>query len=91
MIHFRGINEQEIINYAKLFHSWVTQIIQDSMIIGAPMPSPIERIKTKFRYQIMIRGPRQSGLHAKLRHLVLHVKRSKYIEVYIDVDATNLM
>ena len=91
VIHFRGTNELEVVNFAGLFHGWLTQIIQDTMLVGAPMPSPIERIKTKFRYQIMIRGPRQPGLRAKLRHLVLHVKRPKYVEAYIDVDATSLM
>jgi len=91
MIHFRGTNEQEVIGFAGLFHGWLTQIIGEAMIVGAPMPSPIERMKTKFRYQIMLRGQRQPGLRAKLRHLALHVKRPKYVEVYVDVDATSLM
>ncbi len=91
LIHFRGTNEAAIVNFANQFHGWLQSIITETMHIGAVMPSPIERMKTKFRYQVMLRGARQPGLRAQLRHLVLHVKRPKNVEVYIDVDAISLM
>ena len=53
--------------------------------------SPIERIKNKYRFQIIFRGEKLKNFRAALRHYVLHSKHPKNMDVYVDVDAIYLM
>ena len=63
--------------------------MNDSVIVTDPLPSPVERIKGKFRYQIVIRGERLKRLREKLRSLAL--TRYPGAEIYVDADPQNLM
>ena len=90
-IHFRGENESEVANCAENFAKAMEQFLHDEIFVSGPAPSPIERIKKKFRYQLMYRGHKMLNLRKQLRYYALHIKQAKNVHIYIDADAVNMM
>lgn len=90
-VHFRGENESEVANCAENFGRNMQPFLHDEIFVSGPAPSPIEKIKGNFRYQLIYRGHKMSNLRQQLRHYTLHVKHSKNVTIYIDADAVNMM
>lgn len=90
-VHFRGEDTAKVAAYANEFLEKVKPFLTPDIIVSDPVPSPIERIKRNFRYIMIFRGRNMKSFRARLRELVLHEKRSKDVEMYIDVDALSLM
>lgn len=91
IIHFRGEDQQATCNCAYDFFERIKPVCHPEVIITEPEPAPIERIKKKWRYMIMFRGPRLKELRQKIRLEVLHGSRPKNIDIYVDVDAISMM
>ena len=90
-VHFRGENEMEVANFAEFFSKSINPFVHDKIFVSGPAPSPIEKIKNKFRYQIIYRGSQMLNLRKQLRYYALHAKRPKDLQLFIDADAVNLM
>lgn len=89
ILHIRGESESACCECAEECRRELEPSLNDSIIITGPLPSPVERIKGKFRYQIVIRGERLKRLREKLRMLAM--SRHGGVEVYVDADPQNLM
>ncbi len=89
-LHFKGKNEKEVANYAQSFYESIIPYLQD-ITSAPPAPSPIEKIKNQYRYQIIFRGSKLSKIRRILRQKVINQKHPKNIRVYIDMDAINMM
>ena len=61
----------------------------DVKVIG-PMPSPIARVKTYYRWQFLLRGGSIRKLTRILRQHIVGVQLNKNVEVYADIDPRNL-
>lgn len=90
-VFFRGEDESKLVEYATQFTAELRPYILDDMKVAGPSPAPIERIKGKFRYMLVIRGRRLKLLKQALRVLALHRPVPKGIDVYVDVDAQSLL
>jgi primosomal protein N' (replication factor Y) len=90
VIHFRGEDEIKVIEIGSQFRDWLNELVGDKMVISPLLPAPIEKINKKYRYQITIRGERVKGFRSKLKYLIFHIKRTRAVEIYIDIDAINL-
>lgn len=90
-VFFRGEDESKLVEYATQFTAELRPYILDEMKVAGPSPAPIERIKGKFRYMLVIRGRRLKLLKQALRILALHRPVPKGIDVYVDVDAQSLL
>jgi primosomal protein N' (replication factor Y) len=90
-VHFRGPDESQVAKFADDFLNKLRPSINPGIKVGGPIPSPVSKIKNKFRYLIIFRGERMKELREALREQILHTKRTKDVEVYADVDAVNLM
>jgi primosomal protein N' (replication factor Y) (superfamily II helicase) len=90
-IHFRGEDQNAACACAYDFFERIKPACHPEVIVTEPEPAPIERIKKKWRYMIMFRGPRLKLLRQKIRYEVLHGQRPKDIDIYVDVDAISLM
>ncbi len=90
-VHFRGPDQEEIVKYADSLLEKMKPALEPGIITTGPLPSPIERIKGKYRYMILFRGSPLKALRARLRETVLHEKRPKDLDAYVDVDPMNLM
>ena len=90
-VHFRSESLEDAAQCALQFHDALRPLEHPDMLMTEPAPAPIERIKGKYRYQILIRGHRLRQLREHLRQLVLHGQRPNNVDVYIDVDAQSTM
>jgi primosomal protein N' (replication factor Y) len=63
----------------------------DEILVTEPEPAPIERIKGKYRYMIMLRGNKLKRLRQAIRREVLHGNIPKEVDIYVDVDAQSLL
>ncbi len=91
VVHFRGENEPQLLQFIETFNKQIAPYLNDDIMVSPASPSPNSKIKGKFRYMTMYRGENITNLRQALRHYALHLKKSKNIDVYIDVDAINLM
>lgn len=91
VIHFLGEDNEEVAAYAEKFMEYLRPACHDGITICEPGPAPIERIKAKFRYQIVLRGERIRQLRQYIRHYLLQAKHPKNVTVNVDVDAQTLM
>ena len=50
------------------------------------MPAPLSRVKTFYRYQLLLRGGNIRVLTRLVRSLIVGVTPPKGVEIYADVD-----
>jgi primosomal protein N' (replication factor Y) len=91
LVHFRGEDETEVRVFASGFTEDLTRCSGEGVRIQGPMPSPIDRIKGKYRFMTMIFGEKLGVVRRYLRHMVLHGYRPDGVDVYVDVDAQALL
>ncbi|MFZ2653565.1 MAG: primosomal protein N' [Victivallales bacterium] len=90
-VHFRGPDETQIAKFADEFLEKLRPHLSKEIKVAGPQPSPVTKIKTKYRYMIIFRGDRMKEFREALREQVLHSKRVKDLDCYVDVDAVNMM
>ena len=91
LLNFRGDDEKKVEEYANTIFKELAPYIHDEVTATPPAPAPIERIKGKFRYQILIRGNKLKTLREAIRTLALHHKAPANVEFYADVDPQSLL
>ena len=65
-----------------------------AMRVLGPAPAPIERIRGRFRWQVVIKGPRLPDLRAALvamRSQLAARPEHVHVRVAIDIDPVNMM
>ena len=90
-IHFRGAEQAAVKRFAGEFMEKIRPCCHQEVIVTEPEPAPIERIKGKYRYMIILRGSKLKKLREAIRELILHGNTPRNLEVYADVDAQSLM
>ena len=90
-VHFRGEDENKVRLYGEEIVKELQPYILEGTSISAPLPAPVERIKGKYRYVVTIKGTKLKLLRQALRILALHRTPPKGVEMYVDVDAQNIM
>jgi primosomal protein N' (replication factor Y) len=90
-IHFRGLEQAAVRNFAGKFMEQIRPYCHEEVVVTEPEPAPIERIKGKYRYIIILRGAKLKKLREAIRELILHGTTPRDIEVYADVDAQSMM
>ncbi|MBQ9502687.1 MAG: primosomal protein N' [Lentisphaeria bacterium] len=90
-VHFRGEDEDAVRSYGEEIVKALGPYVLEGTSISAPLPAPVERIKGKYRYVVTIKGTRLKILRQALRVLALHRVPPKGVEMYVDVDAQNIM
>ena len=91
LVHFRGDSEMKVYEAAEHFVKKSKPVLPDDVELAGPMPSPITKIRSKFRYQIMLRTKNITRLTKKLRPIILNTNKSKEVEIFADVDPQSLL
>jgi primosomal protein N' (replication factor Y) len=91
IIHFRGEAEFPTQRFAEEFGEHLKKHLPETTHFSMPAPSPVAKIKNKFRFQMLLRDANINRLVKILRYIVLQTKPPKDIEVYVDVDPYSLM
>ncbi len=90
-VHFKSENEAHCLQYAEYFKSELMEYIHNEVQISGPSPAPIERIKGKFRYMLIIRGEKLKVIREKIRFLLFKRRIPKDVEAYADIDAQSML
>ena len=90
-VHFKSENEAHCLQYAEYFKSELMEYIHSDVQISGPSPAPIERIKGKFRYMLIIRGEKLKIIREKIRFLLFKRQIPKDVEAYADIDAQSML
>jgi len=90
-VHFRGVDENKVVEYANSFADELRKYAHEEVKIAGPSKAPIERIKGKYRYMLIIRGNQIKNLRQLAKHLIFHRPVPREVEVYADVDALALL
>jgi primosomal protein N' (replication factor Y) len=90
VVYFVGLNLTDIAESAEQFAQAVTPYLHEKIMVSGPGPAPLERVKNKYRYQIIYRGAGLKNLRKALRYFVLHCRHKQGVKVYIDADAVSM-
>lgn len=91
LIHFRSKVEDDARLAAEAFTTELTPLLDQKVQVIGPMPAPLSRIKTLYRFQLLLRGGDIRTLTRLIRTRVVGVKPPKGVEIYADVDPRSLM
>jgi len=61
------------------------------MKISGPNPSPVPKIKGKYRYAILFRAAKLAEIKRNIKKIIYSQKRDKNVEIYANADPINLM
>lgn len=90
-VYIKGPEQDELAEFSAKVMEYVKPCLSEDITVSPPCPAPIERIKGKYRYIIMFRGNKLRKLRNTLRRFMYTEKIPSKIEIYVDVDAVNLM
>lgn len=92
-VRFTGTRENETKNVATMSRQIASKIIKNQPIgsvkILGPSPSPVARLKNKFRWQMLLKSQDQKMLHnfaSMLLKIYNKSKMGKRVQITIDVD-----
>lgn len=91
IFHFKSKDETLASSAAETFLEQSKQYLEEQTQVIGPMPAPLAKVQTFYRYQILYRGGNIWRLVRLLRPLALGTKWHKDVYVYADVDPRNLL
>ena len=91
ILHFRSEDEMACADYAERLKNAIAPLVHAEMKMSGPMPAPIERIKGKYRYVLLIRGEKLKQVREYIRKIIFEYPHPKNVEVYLDVDAQSML
>ena len=86
MIHFRSTDESALQSAAEEFAAKLKPLLNEDVKVIGPRPSPLEKIKTYFRFQMLLYGGNIREVTRIVRSLIVGTKPPKNVEIYADVD-----
>ena len=92
LLTLKGRNQEKVEFYAEHVKRDLITLLSDvkDLILAGPAPAPLLRAETFYRYQIMLRAQRMSGLSKKLAQLVQTLALPDDISLAVDVDPVDL-
>lgn len=63
----------------------------DDVALFGPAPAPLARLKGRFRYRLLLKGPREKALQPLIRCWLEGVKIPSNVRVKIDIDPYNFL
>ena len=92
LLKFTGKNEDEIKKYSKIIYNNLKRnIMENEAKIYNPVPSPIDKIKSNFRWRIIIKGKITSSLLDKIQKSINIGNKNNEISLVVDMNPNNMM
>lgn len=96
MVHVRGESEENVQASAMRIASACRSITgrrQNEIEILGPAPSPIDRVKKNYRWQILMKGASPDVLHSVCKYIRMHKEElvKGRCKVILDVDPENML
>lgn len=92
-----GEEEQKVYEGARDAAAWLNRLIQvrslDGVEVVGPAPSPVERIKQRWRWHLLVRSPNSRQLTQVLHYFATRFKPQSHasLRITIDRDPTSLL
>jgi primosomal protein N' (replication factor Y) (superfamily II helicase) len=92
LLTLKGRNEEKVKFSADYLKRELDKSLADfkGLIMAGPAPAPLVRAETFYRYQIMLRTPRMSGLSGRLAQLVQTLVLPEAVALAVDIDPVDL-
>lgn len=94
VIGFNGEKQQDVIKQAKKVHQYLkTRIIDEKigLLLYSPVPSPIDKIKNKYRWRMIIKCLYNEQINNLLQDALKENECKKEIRQTIEINPSNMM
>ena len=94
VISVNGEKEQDVIMQAKKVHQYIkNRIITEKigLLLYSPMPSPIDKIKNKYRWRMIIKCLYNEQINMLLHDALQFNQTKKDVKQYIEINPSNMM
>jgi len=94
VLGFNGNKEQEVIKQAKKMHKYLKdRIISEKIgvLLYSPVPAPIDKIKNKYRWRIIIKCLYNEQINNLLQDALKENECKKEIRQIIEINPSNMM
>ncbi len=90
LIKFSGIDANEIVKCSKIFYNNLRKYIngQNGMVFR-PVPAPIDKIKNKYRWRIVIKGKVNSSMLKAINMSFKGTENAKNTIITVDINPNN--
>ena len=90
LIKFSGTDLNEIIKYSKIFYNNLRKYINgNNGMVFEPVPAPIDKIKNKFRWRIIIKGKVNSSMLKAINRSFSGTEGAKKTIITVDINPNN--
>ena len=94
MLSFSGISDQNVISESKKIYQYLKKRVLGEnigIILYSPVPSPIDKIKNKYRYRIIIKCLYKEDINKLLQDMLDTNEIKKDVRLSIEINPTNMM
>lgn len=90
IIRFQGNNLEEVKKSANIVFNKIEKIKEKNLLIYKPVPSPIDKIQNKFRWQMILKCNVNSKVLDIINYGIVDNKISKNVAIYVDINPNNM-
>jgi primosomal protein N' (replication factor Y) len=86
-------SENDVYKVVNKLHNGLSKRLQGQSVILGPTPSPIARIKNRYRYQLMVKYRNEPALQSLIQHEIeqFHYEQRHGMQITIDFNPYQLM
>ena len=90
LIKFSGEDLNEIIKYSNIFYNNLRKYISgENGMVFKPVPAPIDKIKNKYRWRIIIKGKVNSSMLKAISLSFNGTENSRKTTITVDINPNN--
>ena len=90
LITCRGEHQRRAEFSLETLHKRLAEQLPDGILMGDPMPSPLERSHNQFRYQLLLRARQTKPITEYVSRILKATKLDRDVFVVVDVDPVSL-
>lgn len=90
-VEVNDIDEETAKNAINLIYERLLKYNQKDMCIYAPMPSPISKIKNRYRYRIIIKCKIGNTVINEINEVINAIKTSNNTRISVDINPNNMI
>lgn len=93
MFGISGINLEEVTNISKMLYQKLKNVNLNDGILLKPMPAPVDKIKNRYRWRIIIKSNINNEIIKKINEILEDFYKMNYKDsrVIVDVNPNNLL
>jgi primosomal protein N' (replication factor Y) len=88
-VGFSGLEEKQVFHFSEHLRQQLAQQLPSTFETNATIPCGYSKIKNRFRFQFLVRGPSVYPINRLLEHLLQSIQSPKDIRISIDVNPSS--